>query len=218
LREIFQPELRDVQNRLAEVAELVVVAITKATAAFATSDVALADQVIEEDTYIDELALSLDELTIAIMAQQAPVAKDLRIVVSALRISASLERMGDMAEHIAQLARYRFPEKVIPKGLTKTFIKMGEADVEIAQKVVELLRTQDLTIAGEIRDIDDSIDRLHLKVFEKVLGEKWKGDTMGTVDATLASRYHERFGDHAVSVAKKVIYLSTGDWAPARPQ
>ena len=206
------------QNRLAEVAELVVVAITKATAAFATSDVALADQVIEEDTYIDELALSLDELTIAIMAQQAPVAKDLRIVVSALRISASLERMGDMAEHIAQLARYRFPEKVIPKGLTKTFIKMGEADVEIAQKVVELLRTQDLTIAGEIRDIDDSIDRLHLKVFEKVLGEKWKGDTMGTVDATLASRYHERFGDHAVSVAKKVIYLSTGDWAPARPQ
>lgn len=218
MREIFQPELRDVQNRLAEVAELVVVAITKATAAFATSDVALADQVIEEDAYIDELALSLDELTIAIMAQQAPVAKDLRIVVSALRISASLERMGDMAEHIAQLARYRFPEKVIPKGLTKTFIRMGEADVEIAQKVVDLLRTQDLTIAGEIRDIDDSIDRLHLKVFEKVLGEKWKGDTMGTVDATLASRYHERFGDHAVSVAKKVIYLSTGDWAPARPQ
>jgi phosphate transport system protein len=218
VREIFQPELRDVQNRLAEVAELVVVAITKATAAFATSDVALADQVIEEDAYIDELALSLDELTIAIMAQQAPVAKDLRIVVSALRISASLERMGDMAEHIAQLARYRFPEKVIPKGLTKTFVKMGEADVEIAQKVVDLLRTQDLTIAGEIRDIDDSIDRLHLKVFEKVLGEKWKGDTMGTVDATLASRYHERFGDHAVSVAKKVIYLSTGDWAPARPQ
>lgn len=217
MREIFQPELKDVQNRLAEVAELVVVAITKATAAFATSDVALADQVIEEDAYIDELALSLDELTIAIMAQQAPVAKDLRIVVSALRISASLERMGDMAEHIAQLARYRFPEKVIPKGLTKTFTKMGELDVEIAQKVVDLLRTQDLTVAGDIRDIDDSIDQLHLKVFEKVLGEKWKGDTMGTVDATLASRYHERFGDHAVSVAKKVIYLATGDWAPTRP-
>ena len=216
MREIFQPELRDVQNRLAEVAELVVVAITKATAAFATSDVALAEQVIEEDTYIDELARSLDELTIAIMAQQAPVAKDLRIVVSALRISASLERMGDMAEHIAQLARYRFPEKVIPKGLTKTFTRMGEVDVEIAQKVVDLLRTQDLAIAAEIRDIDDSIDALHLKVFEKVLGEKWKGDTMGTVDATLASRYHERFGDHAVSIAKKVIYLATGDWAPSR--
>jgi phosphate transport system protein len=215
MREMFQLELREVQERLVDVAELVVVAIQKATTAFATSDVALAEQVIEEDTRIDELAISLDELAIAILAKQAPVARDLRIVVSALRISASLERMGDMAEHIAQLARYRFPEKVIPKGLTKTFTRMGEVDVDIALKVAELLRTQDITLALEIRDQDDVIDDLHLSVFDKVLSETWKGDAVGTVDATLASRYHERFADHAVSIAKKIQYLSTGDWTQA---
>lgn len=215
MREMFQLELREVQERLVDLAELVVIAIQKATAAFATSDVALAEQVIEEDTRIDELAISLDELAIAILAKQAPVARDLRIVVSALRISASLERMGDMAEHIAQLARYRFPEKVIPKGLTKTFTRMGEVDVDIALKVAELLRTQDITLALEIRDQDDVIDDLHLSVFDKVLSETWKGDAVGTVDATLASRYHERFADHAVSIAKKIQYLSTGDWTQA---
>ncbi len=214
MREVFQTELLEVQDRLVEIAELVVIAIEKATKSFADSDVSIADEVIEEDAKIDELAVSLDELAITILARQAPVARDLRIVVSALRISASLERMGDMAEHIAQLSRYRFPEKVIPKGLTKTFTRMGELDVEIARKLVKLLRTQDLKIAAKIRDEDDAIDKLHLRVFDKVLGEKWKGDTTGTVDATLASRYHERFADHAVSIAKKVQYLATGDWLP----
>jgi phosphate transport system protein len=133
--------------------------------------------------------------------------------VSALRISASLERMGDMAEHIAQLARYRFPEKVVPKGLRSTFREMGALDVEIARNLTELLRTQDTDIAEHIRNEDDKVDALHLAVFDKVLGETWKGETVDTVDATLASRYHERFADHAVSIAKKVQYLATGDWA-----
>lgn len=212
MREVFQPELSEVQERLVQIAELVVVAIEKATAAFGHSDVSLAEQVIDEDAVIDELASGLDELSIGILRNQAPVARDLRVVVSALRISSSLERMGDIAEHIAQLARYRFPEKVIPKGLTKTFTAMGEADVHIARMIVELLRTQDLSIANDIRDADDVIDALHLRVFDKVLSDKWKGDVVGTVDATLASRYHERFGDHAVSIAKKVQYLATGDW------
>src|SRR5690606_15329300 len=106
---------------------------------------------------------------------QQPVARDLRIVVSDLRISSSLERMGDMSEHIAQLARYRFPEKVVPKGLRSTFAEMGRLDVEIAKKLTQLLRTQDVRLAEEIRNDDDRIDELHLSVFEKVLGESWKG-------------------------------------------
>ena len=147
----------------------------------------LAETVIENDHRIDALAAELDELAITILARQQPVARDLRIVVSALRISASLERMGDMAEHIAQLARYRFPEKVVPKSLRSTFAEMGQLDVEIARKLNELLETQDLAIAEHIRNEDDKVDALHLQVFDKVLGEKWKGDTVDTVDATLAS-------------------------------
>ena len=215
MREVFHQSLEDVQNRLVEIADLVTIAIDRATRAFGTSDVALAEEVIEADAIIDEKAVELDELAIEILARQQPVARDLRIVVTALRVSASLERMGDMAEHIAQLARSRFPERAIPKGLKSTFTRMGELDVEVARKLAELLRTQDLRIAEAIRDADDDIDELHVSVFEKVLGDSWKGEATATVDATLASRYHERFADHAVSVAKKVVYLATGDWAGA---
>ncbi|HTL40329.1 MAG TPA: phosphate signaling complex protein PhoU [Pseudolysinimonas sp.] len=214
MREVFQQELREVQDRLVEISDLVAVSIQNATSAFNDSNVALAETVIEDDHKIDTLALELDELAIQILARQQPVARDLRIVVSALRISASLERMGDMAEHIAQLARYRFPEKVVPKSLRPTFVEMGRLDVEIARKLTELLRSEDLGIAEYIRNEDDKVDDLHVSVFDKVLGEKWKGEAADTVDATLASRYHERFADHAVSIAKKVQYLATGDWAP----
>ena len=211
MREVFQQELREVQERLVEIATLVATSIENATRAFNESNVSLAETVIADDNKIDELTVSLDELAINILARQQPVARDLRIVVSALRISASLERMGDMSEHIAQLARYRFPEKVVPKTLRGTFAEMGRLDVEVARKLTELLKTEDVRLAEEIRSDDDKIDDLHLSVFDKVLGETWKGGAEDTVDATLASRYHERFADHAVSIAKKVQYLATGD-------
>jgi phosphate transport system protein len=215
MREVFQQELREVQGRLVEIAALVADSMSRATTAFNDSDISLAEQVIAGDAIVDDAARTLDELAIDILARQQPVARDLRIVVSALRISASLERMGDMTGHIAQLARYRFPDKVVPKTLRPTFRELGRLDTEIAYRLVDLLRTQDVSIAEQIRDLDDEVDALHLSVFDKVLGETWKGAAVDTVDATLASRYHERFADHAVSIAKKVQYLSTGEWVPA---
>lgn len=215
MREVFQQELLEVRERLVEIAGLVAESIDHATRAFNESNVSLAETVIADDAKIDAAAAELDELAINILARQQPVARDLRVVVSALRISASLERMGDMAEHIAQLSRYRFPDKVVPKSLRGTFKEMGELDVQIARKLVTLLQTEDTAIAEEIRNEDDKIDALHLSVFDKVLGETWKGEVVDTVDATLASRYHERFADHAVSIAKKVQYLATGDWVQA---
>jgi phosphate transport system protein len=215
MREVFQQELREVRERLVEIAGLVADSIDNATRAFNESNVSLAETVIADDAKIDLAAAELDELAINILARQQPVARDLRVVVSALRISASLERMGDMSEHIAQLARYRVPDKVVPKSLRGTFKEMGALDVEIARKLVELLETEDVAIAEYIRDEDDKIDALHLSVFDKVLGESWKGEVVDTVDATLASRYHERFADHAVSISKKVQYLATGDWVQA---
>lgn len=214
MREVFQQELSEVRDRLVGIAELVVDAIDKATRAFRTSDVSLAEEVIADDARIDALTVELDELAITILARQQPVARDLRIVVSALRISASLERMGDLATHISQLARYRFPERVVPKSIRPTFDDLGNLDVEIARKVVELLRTEDTLLAEQIRSEDNRVDALHRAVFDAMLGDKWKGQTVDTVDATLASRYHERFADHAVSIAKKVQYLVTGAWEP----
>src|SRR6187431_3327355 len=168
MREVFQQELREVQERLIEIATLVSISIANATSAFNESNVSLAEAVIADDDKIDAAALELDELAINILARQQPVARDLRIVVSALRISASLERMGDMAEHIAQMARYRFPDKVVPKSLRGTFGELGTLDVAIARKLTVLLETEDVRIAEEIRNDDDRIDALHLSVFDKV--------------------------------------------------
>jgi phosphate transport system protein len=212
MREVFQQELAEVQDRLVEISRLVGISITKSTRAFNDSDVGLAEEAISEDDKIDELTIELDELAITILARQQPVARDLRIVVSALRISSSLERMGDLSTHIAQLARYRFPDKVVPTSLRGTFGEMGALLVTISTMLTELLTTQDVKLAEVIRNEDDKVDALHLSVFDAVLAETWKGEAADTVDSTLASRYHERFADHAVSIAKKIQYLGTGAW------
>lgn len=217
MRKVFQAELEEVQTRLVELTDEVAQAVTKAVEAFSSSDVQLAESVISNDEHIDEVATNLDELSITLLAKQQPVARDLRTIVAALRISASVERMGDLAVHIAQLARYRFPETVVPGALTTTFEKLGALDIKIAQQLVELIRTQDLNIAADIKELDDDVDELHQSVFDTVLNDDWKGSPTDTVDVTLASRYHERFADHAVSIAQKVVYLATGDWTD-RPE
>lgn len=215
MREVFQQELAEVQERLVAIAESVHEAMTSAHEAFSSSDVALAERVIEGDQHIDTQADELDELTIDVIARQGPVARDLRILVSSLRISASLERMGDLARHIATLARYRFPDAVVPDPLSATFNRMGALDIEISRLTVELLKTEDLEFYEKIASLDLELDELHKSVFDSVLAEEWNEPANATVDVTLASRYHERFADHAVTIGKKIQYLSTGDWAPS---
>lgn len=218
MRDVFQQELSEVQARLVELATLVAESIDDASKAFNESDITLAERVIAGDRVIDAATATLDELAIDILARQQPVARDLRVVVSALRISASLERMGDMAGHIAQLARYRFPDKVARKSLRPHFVELGTLDSSMARKLVKLLETNDLEIGREIQREDDKVDALRDAVLERMLGEKWKGEPMDTVDATLASRYYERFADHAVKIAKKVEYLLDGEWVRPRDE
>ena len=212
MRELFQQELQELKDGLVAISEKVTSATERAISAFNNSDVATAEQVIAEDHVIDDAVRELDEKAVAILARQAPVAGDLRQVVSTLRISASLERMGDFATHMAQLARYRFPEKVAPKSIRPTFKKMGEFAVQMSSLVTELLRAPSLQLVDSIRELDDEVDEMHLSVFETVLSEEFVEGNVSVVDATLASRYLERFADHAVSVAKKVHYLLTGEW------
>lgn len=214
MRQLFQQELADLKDDLVDIAKSVEGAMDRAVRAFNQSDVQLAEEVIAQDHLIDDAVRELDEQAIAILARQAPVAGDLRQVISTLRISASLERMGDLATHLAQLARYRFPEKVAPKGIRPTFKEMGALDLKMVGLVVALLQDPNPQAVEEIRDLDDSVDALHLSVFETVLSEEFGSGTATVVDATLASRYLERFADHGVSISKKVLYLLTGEWDP----
>ena len=210
--QLFQQQLTEVQERLVEIASDVTRIMTQASSAFCNSDVALADQAIASAELVHDKALALDELVIRILARQSPVARDLRVLVSALRISASLERMGALAGHIAQIARFRYPGSAIPKGLKDTFAEMGELDVELGNKLTTLLKNTDVDLAREIQAEDARVDELHRSVFEVVLDKSWKENAMFTVDVTLASRYHERFADHVVDISAKVSYLTTGEW------
>jgi phosphate transport system protein len=216
MRVVFQQELKEVQDRLVAIAQGAASIMAKAGHAFLDSDVALADEALALAEANEERALDLDELVIRILATQSPVARDLRILVSALRMSASLERMGSLAGHIAAIARYRYPGSAIPASLRETFTEMARIDIELANKAVEVLRNTDLDLAREIQAQDESVDQLHRKVFDIVLGSSWSENAMYTVDVTLASRYFERFADHVVDISAKVSFLQTGEWTELR--
>ena len=212
MRAVFQQELSEVQSRLVELASGAEKIMKKASGAFLNSDVSLADEALALADKNEEKALDLDELVIKILATQSPVARDLRILVSALRMSASLERMGSLASHIAAIARYRYPGTAIPDGLRSTFEDMAKIDIELAGKAVALLEHTDVDLAREIQARDEAVDLLHRRVFDVVLSSDWSENAMFTVDVTLASRYFERFADHVVDISAKVSFLQTGEW------
>jgi phosphate transport system protein len=215
MREVFKVELAEVQKRLIVLSENAQTIMDKASRAFLNSDVTLADEALALSVTNEEGALDLDELVIRVLATQSPVARDLRILVSALRMSASLERMGSLASHIAAIARYRYPGSAIPESLRQTFEDMARLDLELVSKATKLLANTDLDLAREIQAQDEAVDRLHRKVFDVVLASDWKENAMFTVDVTLASRYFERFADHVVDISAKVSFLQTGDWHDA---
>lgn len=213
MREVFQRELSEVQERLVDLSESVTEIMEKASSAFLNSDVKKADEAIALSEINEERALAIDEMVIRILSRQSPVARDLRVLVSALRISASLERMGALAGHIATIARFRYPESAVPEVLRKTFSEMGALACALGRKLTQLLRNTDVDLARSIQAEDARVDELHRSIFDLVLGEGWKENSIFTVDVTLASRYHERFADHVVDISAKVAYLTTGEWS-----
>lgn len=215
MRKVFQAELQSIGEELTHMSELVAQAMERAFESFENVDTEVAQEVIAGDAKIDFLQNQLDERAIDVLALQGPVASDLRMIVGSLRMSASLERMGDLARHIAQLARLRYPQNVVPASIAPIFREMADLDVQIARKLGDLLTTRDLTIAKEIIALNSRIDELHVSVFKAVADPAWAESAPTTADVTLTSRYLERYGDHGVSVARKVTYLVTGEWDPA---
>ncbi|MCQ2002012.1 phosphate signaling complex protein PhoU [Arthrobacter zhaoxinii] len=214
MRKVFQAELHQIGEELTQISQLVTEAMRKATLAFEGADIELAQDVIAADARIDFLQNDLDERAIDVLALQGPVASDLRMIVGSLRMSASLERMGDLARHIAQLARLRYPANVVPDNMVETFREMAQLDIRISEQLSELLETRNLEMSKEIYDANSRINELHAGVFKSIASPDWNVPAVSTVDLTLASRYFERFADHGVSVTRKVNYLVTGEWHP----
>jgi phosphate transport system protein len=213
MREQFQEELDGVSATLVQMAGLVRVAMDNATTALLTADLTLAEKVIAEDAIIDDMQHELDARTINLIARQSPVASDLRTLVTSLRMSADLERMGDLAHHIAKSARMRYPATAVPPELSLTIEDMGRVCSKIIEKVSTVLENRDADRALEIEKDDDEIDGLHRKIIQTLLDPSWKHGVETAIDMTLLGRYYERCADHAVSIARRVYFLVTGSYA-----
>lgn len=212
IRSAFQEELDQVSQSLVDLTIMVSESIVKASKALQTADLNVAEEVIATDAKIDGYQHELDARIIDIIARQQPVASDLRALITALRMSADLERMGDLSHHIAKVARLRHPETAIPNDLVLSFTEMGHVAEKLATKVATVITTRDTDMALQVEKDDDEMDELHKKVITGILSNTDGISIASAVDLTLLGRYYERFADHAVAVARRVYFLVKGEF------
>ncbi|NCA18463.1 MAG: phosphate signaling complex protein PhoU [Actinobacteria bacterium] len=212
MRDVFHEELERINLALVSLGGQIKQALDSATHALLTADLSLAEKVIADDDLVDNAQHQLDAQTIDLMARQQPVASDLRALVTSLRMSADLERMGDMAHHIAKLARMRYPATAVPPELLLTIQEMGRVASKIAEKATDIIKTRDTEAAKMLEKDDDEMDILHRKLFATLLDDKWAHGIESAIDMTLIGRYYERFADHAVSISRRVYFLVTGQY------
>lgn len=210
LRTSFHDKLDDLTGDLSRMGLLVATAMHEATGSLLDADLARAEAVIAGDAAIDEITNAIEQHCLELIALEAPVAFDLRLVIGALRISASLERMGDLAEHIAKQARMRYPSKVVPVELSPIFSEMGRLGEAMTRKAADIITTRDISSVSDIEADDSEVDRLHEDMFGVIVSPDWAHGYQTAVDVTLLSRYYERFSDHAVSVTRRVVSIATG--------
>ncbi len=186
-------------------------ALRDATQALLDADLTRAEQVIASDVQLDEMRSNAENVALELLALEAPVATDLRIVVSAIWIVADMQRMGALAIHVAKAARRRHPAHVIPAEIRPIIERMGRVGVHLADQAGVVLRERDLDLARQLEVEDDLMDDLQRELFAALLAPNWRHGVAPAVDIALLARFYERFADHAVAVARRVVFLVTGE-------
>jgi len=211
MRDLYHDELDDLGKTLVRMTQLVRIAMERATRALLDGDLSGAERVISDDPQVDALREDLEERTFQMIARQQPVATDLRLLVTTLHLSADLERMGDLARHIAKVARMRYPELAVPEEVRDVISQMGTVALLLVAKVADVIEGRDVALAQALEAEDDSMDALHRKLFTLLLSPNWMHGVESAIDMTLLGRYYERYADHAVSVAQRVVFIVTGE-------
>jgi phosphate transport system protein len=209
MRESYHDSLDAVTDQLVVMTRTVASMIERASAALLECDLAKAESVIALDEEVDAFEAELELRCTDLLALQQPVATDLRLVTGALRMSATIERMGDLARHIAKIARMRYPDSAVPDSLRPIFVDMAKQVSAMGQRVGDVIADKDLSLAYEIERLDDGVDDLHRQLLQSLLGG-WDGTVEEAVDVTLMARFYERYADHAVSLARRIVYTTTG--------
>jgi len=212
MRDAYHEELEALSDSLVEMTRLVGSAINRASTALQDADLTLAESVIAADDAVDALRDELDRRAFDLLARQQPVATDLRTIVTSLRMSADLERMGDLARHLARIARRRFPDSAIPPELRSTIVEMSQVAERLVAKTGSVIAKKDVVVALELERDDDEMDHLHRELFTQLLDKNSPYGVEQAIDVTQIGRFYERFADHAVSVAHRVVYLVTGQY------
>ncbi|MFC7447801.1 phosphate signaling complex protein PhoU [Rhodococcus daqingensis] len=210
MRVAYNEQMTELADMLGEMAGLAGAAMERATQSLLQADLSLAEQVISDHDQITELSVTCEERAFALLALQAPVAGDLRSVVSGIQIVSDIDRMGALALHVAKIARRRHPNHVLPEEVNGYFAEMGRIAVALGAGAREVLETRDPERAAKLREEDDAMDDLHRHLFSVLMDREWKHGVAAAVDVTLLGRFYERFADHAVEVARRVIFLVTG--------
>jgi phosphate transport system protein len=195
---------------LGQMCDLSGVAMARSTHALLRADLAVAEEVITDHEQILRLSADAEERAFALLALQAPVAGDLRAIVSSFQIVADVDRMGALALHVAKVARRRHPDKAVPEDVHGYFAEMGRLAVNMANNASEALMSQNPDDAMRLREDDDAMDALHKHLFTVLLDRNWKYGVPCAVDVTLLGRYYERFADHAVLIGRRVVFQATG--------
>ena len=211
MRDIYHDELDVIGAKVIEMTKLVATMMDQSTRALLDADLVTADRTIADDVKIDALRIELEDRSFRLIAQQQPVATDLRLLISTLHLVADLERMGYLGLHIAKIARLRYPDLAVPTEARDVISQMGEVAMSLVQKVAEVVDGRDVELAQAIEAEDDSMDALHRQLFTIVLSPNWAHGTEAAIDMTLLGRYYERYADHAVAVARRTIFIVTGE-------
>ena len=211
MREAFQDQLDGIFLDLGAMCAQVEVAVREATSALMNGDPRIAEAVISGDASVDAMRERIEDSAFALLSLRQPVAGDLRVIVSALRMVAELERMGDLSVHVAKVARMRVPQVAVPEELRPTLQAMASTAEDMVRRVKDVIATRDVDAAAELRRDDDEMDQLRRSSFAQLLSEDWSHGVEPAVDVALLGRYYERIADHAVSIANRVVYVVTGE-------
>jgi phosphate transport system protein len=211
MRQAYQMRLADLGVHGSMMCEVASNALRDATKALLDADLSIAEQVIASDVKLDEMRSNAENVAVELLALEAPVASDLRTVVSAIWIVADLQRRGALAIHVAKAARRRHPAHVIPAEIRPIVERMGRVGVHLADQAGVVLRERDIDLARQLEVEDDLMDDLQRELFAAMLDPAWRHGVGPAVDIALLARFYERFADHAVAVARRVVFLVTGE-------
>ncbi len=211
MRNAYFDQLDAIVDELVAMTYEVQVAVSRSTQALLTADAEIAERVISDDAALDAARERVEEQSFELLALQQPVASDLRMLVAALRMVADLERMGDLSVHVAKVARLRVPQVAVPEEIIPTIQRMATVAEKMVGTVAGIIAERDVEGARQLEEDDEEMDQLRRSSFRLMLDDSWPHGVEPAVDIALLGRYYERIADHAVSLARRVVYLVTGE-------